>query len=289
MSGRFDRAPLIYVTARIQMASMPSLTEDQQSLISQKLLVLGFVALEKSEVTHIEIEVGSKSDDSNSGDTVRKDKLHRLGFFDDDRTRSLILDPDGIEFRCSSYTKYDEFIGKFSQVVNLVIEQLPDLGKAQIKELILTYSDIMVGLPEFPLNKLFSNKGANLPLSGHIDGGGVYYGVSQVTQVPVPTEKITVTIEQLPKSGADFSKLLPQVLIELDKTFQMPLILLDEWKNAPGETYVLLMTQASNIFDMEFASIDVISEFKSVHQLTKKTFFGVVDFDVCKQAWGWTE
>jgi uncharacterized protein (TIGR04255 family) len=288
MSGRFSRAPLVYVTARIQMASMPPLTEDQQSLISQKLLALGFVVFEKSEIAHIEIDVGSKSDGSNSGNIVRKNKLHRLGFFDGDRTSSLILDPEGMEFRCSSYSKYEEFIEKFSQVVRIVIEQLPDLGKAQIRELILTYSDIIVGLPEFPLDRLFSNQGAYLPIRQHVDGDGIFFGVNQVTQVPVPTEKITVTIEQLPNNGKEFAKLLPQVLIELDNSFRMPLILRDEWRNVSDETYVLLMTQASKIFDTEFASIDVTKEFQSVHELTKSTFRRVVDFEVCKQAWGWT-
>ena len=96
MSGRFEKAPLVYVTAQVRTSSRPSFKEDQWADFQHALIRQGLKVHKES--TNHEIVISELFESGNSVHPEPR-KKSRHGFFGHDNEECLILGNDFIEFR----------------------------------------------------------------------------------------------------------------------------------------------------------------------------------------------
>ncbi|WP_339868312.1 TIGR04255 family protein [Pseudohongiella nitratireducens] len=301
MSGQFIKAPLVYVTAKIRTTEIPALLADQRAALHQAMMKCGLPEPQSSEFEAFELSFGQRdtnSEESSSISSVGKNKVVRRGFFDAERTQALILEPNAIEYRASAYTKYDDFIGAFSRLVGQLIEGVDVLSELLCQEFVLSYADAIVPYPGRELTAYFANDGKILPLDSFfentqkldLDDGEneIRLGQVQITRVKERSQKIDLTLEQLPITSG-VKRLLPTALLEPESKFTMPLTFNGPDENPAANEYCLLMTQAAKLEKLKLGELKVADKFESLHALTKETFWHLINRDVCDVDWEYVE
>jgi len=281
MSGRFKKAPLVYVSARINTTPVPQLLPDQKALLQQAMMKCGLVINVESNAQAINL-------DQQIGGNPSFTPIQRLAFFSQDRSQCLLIDKDAIEWRVTTYNKYADFIQSFENNVEALLKAVDFLGHLACHEFILSYADIIAPQNNHNLNDYFKNADSILPLSyykAHSSSDVKQVGHSQVTRVTRPDQKITISLEQLPIEENKIKKLLPEPLMEPDQKLGMPLEIRDEWRSPTSGDYGLLMTQAGILEKVSIDKMSFESTFGDNHKLTKETFNSLLNFEVCNQDW----
>lgn len=280
MSGHFKKAPLVYVTARINTTPLPALLPDQKALVQQSLMKCGLVLNEVSLAHTLNLE-------QQAGSTPSFTASQRQAYFSQDRKQCLLLDNNAIEWRVTAYDKYSDFIKSFEANLKILLEAVDCLGHLVCREFVLSYADIITPQNKHNLSDYFNKADSILPLS-YYKGETNYVkqiGQSQVTRVTRQDQKITISLEQLPIEENKIKKLLPEALLEPDQNLGMPIPIRDEWRNLTNGDYGLLMTQAGILQKVELNNMNFESTFGDIHKLTKKTFISLLNVEVCNQDW----
>ncbi|MFT5548189.1 MAG: hypothetical protein ACI9CO_000103 [Candidatus Azotimanducaceae bacterium] len=289
MSGRFKKAPLVYVAARILISQLPKLTEEQHALLQQNLIRLGLTNRIEGKVQQFDF---SPSDIEEGSMALTASTTHRYGFFSSDKTNALILDGNYIEWRATTYTKYFGFIEKFEAALNELINTIDSLGFIEAKEFTLSYADVIAPSANRDLKDYFQASESILPLSvinREKKEDSQSFGSIQSTHVTSPNQKITTTLEQLPVIERQVRKFLPEALAEPDHNFSMPIFLHDEWVNLDTKYYALLMTQAAMLQTVTLKELKPKEIFKDLHEVTKETFKSLLNQNTCHTDWEFTE
>lgn len=289
MPGRFKKAPLVYVTARIRTTPLPTLAADQTAMVQQAMMKCGLLIAEKSQsqVFGVAKLIALESDQQKVNTDKLATTVERQGFFNSDRTECLIVAKDTIEWRASTYTKYDAFIKAFEKTLNALLDSVDVYGFVLTQELTLSYADVFAPKVDRRLSDYFSKSENILPLNflNNDDDYIQQVGLVQVTRVTTPTEKISISLEQLPIIDGKIKKCLPETLREPDNNFSMPLHLQEEWSNLDGSDYGLLLTQASTLNNVILSDFDYQSTFGELHKLTRNTFRSLINRTICNVDW----
>lgn len=279
MSGYFEKAPLSYVSIRLNTTTLPKLQDSQKSMLQQAMLGCDLVFYEASAGKRVELKNDAKSHEVNVND------VYRHGFIDAERRNSLVLDDNGIEWRTTKYSEYDAFIEVFNKVFTVFMSVASFYSPAIVQEIVLSYVDMIVPDEGCSLSEYFSSI-ISLPVSNEFKDGVFYVGSTTISNIVKPDLKIDITLEQLPQK---FKKYLPESLMETEIKFGMnitnPFILSD----VDGAEYALLMTSASRLTDSKLSEINCINETKPLHTITKDTFYKVINSEFCKEKWSYIE
>jgi len=289
MPGRFKKAPLIYVTARIRTTPLPQLSSDQTAIVQQAMMKCGLVVSETSQSQVLDItQVATISSSDQKIETSQlTTSVQRHGFFNVGRTECLILAHDTIEWRASTYSKYGTFAHSFEKAIQALLNAVDVFGCLVTQEFILSYADVIAPKQGRSLNEYFKASDKILPLSFlDKDTNDVQQvGLVQITRVTAPKEKISVSLEQLPVKERKIQKYLPEALRELDNNFSMPLHPQKEWSDLDSNDYGLLMTQAGLLKNTTLKELEFSSTFKRLHNLTSDTFRLLINRPVCNEDW----
>lgn len=285
MSGRFDKAPLVYVVATIRTTDIPDLIGSQYAALHQAMIRQGLPEAVTSEVREINFSFASSADDQSATTKVRR------AFFNAARTESFVVEPGAVELRVSVYTKYEVLIQRFTTLLDAMIESVDVFGKILGQELLLSYADVIVPYQGRSLADYFDNDGRILPLDafGGKAGQEIRLGQVQISRLPDPHQKIDMVLEQLPIQDGKFGRALPAGMIEPDVKFNMPLNIKGPDDLTGVNQYVLLMTQATKLRTETLEALDIRLEFESLHKLTSDTFWTLINTDVCKTDWEYVE
>lgn len=286
MSGRYEKAPLIYVTARLKTSTRPKLREDQWADFQQALIRKGLKNVKKS--TSQDINVVINQDKAKIEPTVSENTRH--GFFSSTDEECLILGLDHIEYRVSTYSKYNYFRDRFFELLQAIMASVEILGDLDVSEFLLTYCDVIVPAYGRPLKEYFSDSSI-LPLNyvEHYTDDKWQTGQMQATRIVTSKQKITLSLEQLPvEENKGITKWLPTNMIEPDNAFAMPLHIRSEWKGGLHERkFALLSTQATMLHRSTLKQFDAEETFDNLHELTKSTFNKIIDDKVCREDWNY--
>lgn len=287
MPGQFKKAPLVYVTARIRTTGLPPLTVDQLSRAQQAMMRVGLVNAERSQSELIDFRALAEITSAEHRVEKLTTSIHRHGYFTADRTSGLILDHDGIEWRASRYTKYQAFASGFEKALHALLDAVDVLGCVVTQEFTLSYADVIAPAAGRSLSEYFSASERILPLSflakDHNDVQRV--GHVQITRITAPTQKITISLEQLPAQDRKVGKFLPEVLREPDGHFAMPIAPHEAWSALGTNDYGLLMTQAGMLSSSELSFVDFPSTLEQLHGITRETFLSLINRSVCNEDW----
>lgn len=278
MSGYFRRAPLSYVSIKLDTTGLPPLFEHQYVKLFQAMVGCNLVMEEASSGK--EIQFGP---DAKSGVSVKD--VPRRCFMNATKTNAFLLDRDCIEWRTTKYNKYSKFIDDFNDVFNAFITSIPEITNVLIREAVLSYVDVVVPEGDHLLSDYFVST-VVLPLNNVADKGIMAIGRCDYSKVVEPTLKIDVSLEQLPQK---IQKFLPEVLMEPENKFAMPIKI--DFKFSPESTqdYALLMTRASSLIDKKLSDFDSVDAFLPLHKLTRSEFNSIINLPFCKKMWDYVE
>lgn len=294
MSGRFRKAPLVYVTARVRTTELPEISSDQRAALEQSMIRDGFPELKHSRVSEYRFPLPQRDEESESLESAagHSRQVTRRAFFNDTRQECLIIDADNIEFRTTAYGKYADFIARFNGLMQSLVNSVDGYAGVVSHEFVLSYADIIVPYPERDLSAYFSDDGKVLPLKAFsaepVSEGEQRVGQVQITRVVSRGERIDLTLEQLPIVDGRLPRYLPVAMLEPDGKLSMPLS-----PNLPDPihdgTYGLCMTQAAKLEKVKLQSLELETVFYSLHELTKTTFNSLLNREVCDRDWEYTE
>lgn len=282
MSGYFEQAPLSYVVAKIDTTELPPLLKEQFATLRQAMLEFNLVHYERSDGKEVQIKADlSKKNEASFSDSPR------LGFLDSDRDNCFILDRHCLEWRTTNYSKYDDFLSSFICVFQSFIDCVPAVNKVEIKQASLAYVDVIIPDNDKELKNYFMDPNI-LPLSSIADNTNdlIQIGRLDLTRVISKTEKVNVSLEELPQRAGKF---LPDALMEAEQKFAMPINLPFKLDPASEKKYALLMTQAFTLANMSLSDINLKDLFSGLHLSTKNTFNSLINFDLCSNCWNYHE
>ncbi len=288
MSGRYAKAPLVYMTARIKTTTLPNLTSDQWALVEQAMVKLHLPERVSGEVREVKVTVPAGTNQELISTT---NTLPRYGFFSVDRSNSLILDQDGIEWRTSSYSRYVDLCQRIGSVLAALCETVDAYRFVPAQELSLSYVDFIAPLTSRNLSDYFAGSTSVLPL-GMLKGAQgdlKNFGHVQVNRIIESNQRIFISLEELPTIEGKLGRLLPQSMMEPDDRFTMPLNLRDDWKEIPFSHYALLTTQAALLTSTQLKDLNFQDTCDPIHQLTRKTFKDLINKKVCDIDWEYIE
>lgn len=293
MSGYFEKAPLVYMSATLRTTSLPQLKAEQWVTIGQTLFRCGLP--EAVECAVNELDLTGALTASATPTSANISQHLRRGYFSADRTEALIFDKMGIEWRSTTYLKYKHVTERFGLVLEAICKSEDLFRLVSIEEITLSYADIIVpfkgrklsdyfkkGNDILPINILMDSQREDLQKIGHIE----------LTRVVAPNEKIYMSLEQLPLIGGKVTKFLPQVLTEPFPIFGQPISEQADWdypELSQQKYYALLVTQASILQSHQLGEFVFADNSKSLHDLVSMEFKAVINKDVCDLDWGFKE
>lgn len=286
MPGRYAKAPLVYMTARIKTTPLPNLTGDQWALVEQAMIKHGLPDPVRSEIQELSLAVPAEPNQA-PVPAVKAKTLPRHGFFSIDRSHSLILDQNGIEWRTSAYTRYANLCQKIEGTLNALCEAVDAYHFIPAQELSLSYVDLIAPLESRALSDYFVNGDSVLPIGlfKGTDRDRQNFGSVQVDRIVEPNTRIFVSLEELSTIKGKPSNILPPSMIEPDPRFAMPLSLRDEWSTIGSDHYALLTTQAALLTNTQLGKLKFEEACDPIHQLTQSTFDGLINRAVCDVDW----
>lgn len=292
MPGRFEKAPLVYVTALIRTSSRPEFKADEWTDFQQSMIRAGLKDI-KTGINHeINFSATAASQDGSPPQPTMSKKT-RYGFFSSDRHECLLLGPDYLEFRVSNYTKFHAFRDRLIDILEAAKKSVDIIGELDAQEIVLTYCDVIVPAYGRPLEKYFKVEEAILPLNflSHNTEDSWQAGQVQATRVVTPKKKITIFLEQVPVDGnKKVGKWLPNNMIEPDSTMGMPLKIRPEWaEELEFPHFALLSTQASMLTQIPIKELSSSNALGELHELTRDTFNDIIHQSNCRQDWNYSE
>lgn len=296
MPGRFKKAPLVYVTARIQTTELPDFLADQQIQLQQAMIQHKMPEYKSASLDEIQVSMPGGGAD-HGGDVEIQPmarKRVRRAFFSDERKECLLLEANFIEFRTVAYTKYSDFIARFAQLLSALVSSVPVYGDVLSHEFSLSYADIIVPFPGRSLEDYFANDGKLLPLDAFFPDDDAEpdefrVGQVQISRITAPNQRIDMTLEQLPVKQGRLLRYLPAAMAEPDGRLSMPLLAPHSVPLDEVPYYGLLMTQAAKLEKLKLVDVELHQSFASLHELTKQTFWRLINERVCKKDWEFEE
>lgn len=299
MAGRYKQAPLIYMVARVHASAIPKLTSDQKAVLGQTMRALGY----KEEVDSISQELGvnvalDNENNEESSIQVNQREFKRRAYFDDSKKNVFIFEKESglIEFRTTAYTKYENVTNKIQSVINAICNDIPVCKDIIVREISLTYLDLIFPIRDRKISDYFRSKGDILPLSifGVQNNNDVTnFGSIQVTRLVEANKRIVISLEQLPTNDKGLpTKVLPSHLVERESKFQMPVsvnIGNPDLSTLKKGHYALLTTESGTMLSLELQDLDFKTSSDTIHQETSSMFNELIDKKVCDLDWEFTK
>ncbi|MBT0375140.1 TIGR04255 family protein [Morganella morganii subsp. morganii] len=287
MKGRYKSAPLSYMTARMVVAKLPPLLQDQAILLAQKMKFLGFIYHESHSGKKIVFNVKDENKFSS-------EDISRTCFLKSDRKVAILFDDHGIEYRTTNYTQFSDFCDVFQKVVNECMK-IDVYQSLKIEEVILSYVDTIIPFKSYKLGDFFANGEDFLPLKYFDKESSLLsFSKTSLNKVLKSNHRVEIHFEELPQKANSY---IPNDLAEGVTSFKMPIDIPIKMDENSDEHYILLTTMGYELHEEEIVREDngVISGksveelFSLSHRTCRKEFNALINKEVCDEAWGYTE
>lgn len=278
MTGKYLKAPLVYMAAGIKTSNIPSLEKDR---LEQLALNYGFPH-------HFSVTMQGYNIDVSNVDKppTKVDAITRHGLFNRDKTTALIINHDGIEWRTTNYSKFHGVMEEFTTIFEALRDEFSFLANVSSTEIILNYADLIIPYPERQLKDYF--KEGNRVLPNEVFPSSISdkqcLGAINVERVVNDTTRILTSLEQLPIIGDKLPRYIPQLFRENANEFAQPLTPKGP-EQITSDDYALLATQAGQISGRYLKEFNIKNEFETLHKLTSDTFNSLINKDVCDIDW----
>jgi len=181
-------------------------------------------------------------------------------------------------------------------VIEGVCGSIPVCKDILVREISLTYVDLIFPINGRHIRDYFDSKEAILPLSifNVSDNDDVLnFGSIQVTRVVEPDKRIVISLEQLPVSKEGLpTKTLPSRLVEREPKLGMPIsfdVGQPDTVSNDKKHYALLTTESGAMLSLELQALDFKQSSETIHKQTSTMFKGLINREVCDIDWEYIE
>lgn len=284
MSGKFNKAPLVYVSAKIKTTSL-RLTVEQKIAISQAMIRCGLPY--KEEASYKEFEI--KSFDEPNQSISYKDEKQLVGFFSVNRTEALIMDEDYIEWRTTAYDTFAIMSARVDSILDSLTNAVDVISEIYIEELELSYADLIYPINTHTLKDYFNKGDEILPLNFiHCDKDDlVSSGRIEVSRIVRKNLKMNAEFEQIPFKDTKIQQSIPRSMLERIPNFTMPVEIKHDEPNPKASHYGVLGTSASSLRKEKLGQIKFEKIFTDLHRLIDDAFKALINREVCDVDWEW--
>lgn len=284
MRGRYIKAPLSYVRARLVIKELTTLLPEQSVLLAQKMKMIGFNYKELSEGKKIKFNIGVESVTD-----VLSGTLFRTCFLTSNRSTAILFDEQGIEYRTTSYTRFDDVCGLFQKVMD-TISEIPVYNSLKIEEAILSYVDVIIGNEDYPLPNFFKHGKNILPMNFFDQKDCLLsYGKTEINKVLKDNHRVEISIEELPQKA---NRYVSSELAELEPKFAMPIDMPYKLNSKSADSYVLVTTSGYELHGDEIIREEDGLHGKSVREFLEQShitcrneFNSLINKEVCDIVW----
>ncbi len=279
MSGYFEKAPLVYVVAKITVTELPTLLAEQIVQLEQAMFECDLIHKAYLSTPKIVIEQSSVRE---------QNPVNRKCYMSSSRCEALVISDETIEWRVADYKDYSSFKTRLSTVLDKLVEIMRPWHNARVREVSLSYVDVVIPISH-KLSDYFSET-VSLPLvsqESSLKSDFLQLGKLEWQRVVNERLKVEVSVEQLSKK---VRKYIPDNLVEPSQQFAQPLSLNGNIEQCTDSHYAVLMTQTSAIPEVEtkFESLtlDILDK---IHTYDRSTFKSMINLPLCKEEWGYRE
>lgn len=286
MSGRYMKAPLSYVRARLVIRELPTLLpqQDEYVLLAQKMKMIGFNYKEISEAKQFKFNMGGGSTPE-----VLSGTFFRTCFLNSNRNIAILLDEQGIEYRTTRYTRFDDVCDLFQKVI-CAISEISVYNSLKIEEVILSYVDVIIGNEEYSLHEFFEHGENILPMNFFDQKGCLLsYGKTEVNKVLKDNHRVEISIEELPQKA---NRYVSSELVESEPKFAMPIDMPYKLNSESADSYVLVTTSGYELHGDEVIREEKVLQGKSVREFLEQShitcrneFNSLINKKVCDIVW----
>ncbi len=287
MTGRFQKAPLTIMAMKLHTSELIALDNEQITLLRKKLLQHGLVHSDSADIKFLNLNQTAQSN-VEANDTKR---FSRLGFFNNNRTEALFYDLDGIEWRVTEYSNFEEFSIKLQAVLANLLEVVEFLPKIHLNAVTLSYADLVVPFENRELKDYFSNQ-TFLPLdviNPSSPDDEFTSGINQFTRVVNADTQLIILIEQLPYTKETQRKLVPDFFVENDSRFVQNILVKEHWNSGTAKTYGLMLMHATSLSGTTVGESDWSAKLTDLNKLISDQFMSLLNRSVCNEDWEFTE
>jgi uncharacterized protein (TIGR04255 family) len=288
MSGKYENAPLVYVTASIRTTGLPKLINEQPGLLQQLMIQHGLPEERVSKHQTLNFKIDPKGSGEPAGEVGT---LHRVGFFSSDATESVIFDDGLIEYRTTKYEDYEALCDRLITLFDAIFESIAVYKDIFSKELTMSYVDVILPYLNRQISDYFivNNAMPRTFLNGLDQTDLQVVGNVSLSRIITPEHKVNISLEQLPIIDKRIPKFLPNGLIEPDNKFGMPLFVTPNVEEVSPSEYALLLTQSMKLITKKLSELDIKKDFESLHESIKSSFKGIINHDICNEDWKYVE
>lgn len=290
MRGRYERAPLSYVTARLVIKELTALYPEQALFLIQKMKQIGFIYREKAAGRKIKVTLNPDVETQK----VISDDIERVCFLTSERTTAVLFDEKGIEFRTTKYNRFDDLCELFQSVID-VTTQVDIYNSLKIEEVVLSYVDVIVAPEGYELGDFFCHGKNVLPMTFFDGDCLISFGKTQINKVLKKNHRVEISIEELPQRA---NKYVPRELVEAEKSFQMPIDIPCKLEPESDKKYILVTTRGYELHGEEIIrdrnndtlqGKSIRDFFEQSHKTCRNEFNSLINKDVCDVVWGYVE
>lgn len=269
---QLSQAPLVHVVAQMHFSELPPYAEVALQQLHRMLVDAGFPERVESSLEAFEWAlpgVGSQEP------RQRRRQIERLLFKGPGQRRLLELRQDQLLFKVTDYTGHEAFLHQWGQLIGLVADALPEVGKALLHRLSLRYVDLIVPKDHESLSELVSPKLLPPPLS-EVDGGPLFGSTLKVVDTG-EGRHLRVTFEEIQPQQARLTKVLPDDLIEHAPECGLSINAYSHWQEITGAYGLLDIDHVYVAMETPVVSeSDKAEIFRALYEQTRRAFWGLI-------------
>lgn len=277
---RLSQAPLVHVVAQMHFSELPAYDATALSHLHRLLVEAGFPERVTTSLEEVEWAFALPSGEEPQ---QRRRHIPRLVFKGPGQRRLVELRQDRLLFKVTDYEGHETFLAEWDEVMRLVAEALPDVGKALLHRLSLRYVDLVVPKEGEILRELVSEALLPPPLPD-VEGSPLFGSTTKVLDTG-EGRHLRVMFEELQPHQQRLTKVLPDDLTERATSCGLSISAQPHWQVVSGAyglldiDHVYTAAQTPAVGDVDKPAI-----FRQLHEQTHRAFWGLIT-DQARRSW----
>lgn len=269
---QLSQAPLVQVVAQMHFSELPPYAEAALQQLHRVLIDAGFPERVAARLEAVEWALPGHG---NEEPRQRRRQIERLLFKGPGQRRLVELRQDRLLFKVTDYTGHETFLRDWDQLIALVADALPEVGKALLHRVSLRYVDLIVPKDHESLSELVSPTLMPPPLS-EVDGASLFGSTLKVVDTG-EGRHLRVAFEEIQPQQARLTKVLPDDLIEHASECGLSINAYPHWQE---------IASAYGLLDIDHvyvaAETPVVAEsgqaaiFRGLYEQTHRAFWGLI-------------
>lgn len=269
---RLSQAPLVHVVAQMYFSELPAFDEAALGHLHRLLVEAKFPERVETSLEEVEWALAVPGEQEPQ---QRKRHIPRWVFKGAGQRRLVELRQDRLLLKVTDYEGHETFLAEWDEVMRLVSEALPDMGKALLHRLSLRYVDLVVPKEGEALRQLVSEALLPPPLPD-VEGIPLFGSTTKVLDTG-EGRHLRVMFEEIQPHQQRLTKVLPDDLTERAPSCGLSISAQPHWQVVSGAYGLLDIDHVyTSAQTPAVGAVDKSAIFQQLHDQTRRAFWGLI-------------